>query len=155
MLGKSQVLCHMQLLALVLDPSLLLCVISIKQPAMQQRYAVQWGQWSLVWFGSKLFDPAYLTISMRFSVLDSFLYFFLGLLLFFSVGPTSFLKWSKKEITSFLNLCLMMWGEDAATWVNHTHMYGQDWSSYPMLTLLQIRVWLVPNFVDVCYFVGQ
>jgi hypothetical protein len=62
---------------------------------------VQWGSdywFGLVWFGSKLFDPAGLAISMRFNVLDSFLYFLLGLLLFFSVALTSFLKFDWSQI---------------------------------------------------------
>ena len=54
----------------------------------------------IIWFliGKTMYF-FHLAISTRFGVIDSFfVYFCLGLLLFFSVGPTSCQKWSEKEL---------------------------------------------------------
>ena len=92
LIGCLKYYVHIHLLAFVLNIILLpLCATSISncntiRSAMQFTLII-----SFVWFGLKLFDRA-----MRSSVLDRFFYFFLGLLLFFSVAPNSCLKWSKK-----------------------------------------------------------
>jgi len=56
--------------------------------------------YGIIWFliGKTMYF-CHLAISTRFGVIDSFfVYFCLGLLVFFTVGPISCQKWSEKEL---------------------------------------------------------